>query len=1225
MAEVVLFCLCVSVVTATPPGPYSIIEQGASVFIGEEGLNITHALNAAYGYSDPDGYPAPATIGWWASGYPGNPSFTPSVTINLTERYTDFLVSPADFEGYTGTWWAVVPGLAGSDQVRGVAFMVQDPSLDIKIYEDSKNDVTDTSVPRGTRLQFNIETNMYPSVDYAYRNSGGIPYVYGYIDIKVKDSKGVIYTSLLNDSIGTPNAGPNTILDNLVDTSPWTWGDAFGYSWDTAALLDTIEQISYPAGTYTVWAESTLHGMKDNYKDPSGADYIGKTFSQMHTVTIANTGKAAAVDYIVNTYLKGNSDGNGKQEVLVSDSEIPANSPITLLDGTTIISPEYPTWLGFLDEDKNANWGHLCRIVFYADGQDPVESVSDMPPVGIEMSHAAGKFANPSGMTSIIDPPIPDPICQNPVATNNYALLIAGGGTKETNYARYYNDIKFMYNTLVTDYKYDKSRIRVLMSDGLDDAPDQFDKYNTDGSKHYINSEQNLDGVAGDDVNGAADWNNVTTVLTNWASLTSSQTLLIFTTGHGEKITTNSDPSTNQVNLLLWSSSPYSSTEKITDSDFASYLPPNAKISMMMEQCYSGGFKNNVITGTKIRALATAAQGNQVSHSNDFSYPWITGVAWHDSASTPNWVNADIDNNGLISTYEAFTYANAHDPSGPPPGAGTETPTFNYYGAGNSLYPVACGSTTKSITNVRPSTTPWTGGGTGTVRWSSLGLTGINVRIDLMKGEGEGVPVAVISSSKAATLGTASWTVPAVLDSGAGSDYWIKISTIGSLRPPVIGKSSTFQINSVSATSPATLTINSDDVSLIDITNSQGQTVYIDGVAQNGFTTPHTFTPLTAGTYLVKVSRTCTVPMMPQSVTLGSGAVQTKTYPLSTLTDCENVVFGSISITSEPQEGYHVYLKQGTDPATPYTDMGYETPTIANVEPGVYTVRLEADGYEPGELIVTVLGDDTVYADFVLIPSDTQPPAITHFVATPNPAPVRTPIELTATIDDSASGGSTIDSAEYSPDNGVSWIAMDAVDGVFDSDSENVKATATFSTPGVYTLKMRTTDVFGYNAESGVEFLLIVYDPGAGFVTGGGWITSPAGAYPAQPEMTGRATFGFVSKYLKGAKKPTGTTEFQFRTADLNFKSRSYEWLVVAGPKAQFKGVGTINGQGRYGFMLTATDGALKGGHGTDTFRIKIWDKQSNEIIYDNELGTSDSVNPTTAIGGGSIIIHTGK
>jgi hypothetical protein len=152
-----------------------------------------------------------------------------------------------------------------------------------------------------------------------------------------------------------------------------------------------------------------------------------------------------------------------------------------------------------------------------------------------------------------------------------------------------------------------------------------------------------------------------------------------------------------------------------------------------------------------------------------------------------------------------------------------------------------------------------------------------------------------------------------------------------------------------------------------------------------------------------------------------------------------------------------------------------------------------------------------------------------------------------------------------------------------------------------------------------------VYDPNAGFVTGGGWITSPPGAYIANAALTGKATFGFVSKYQKGKIVPTGKTEFRFNTANLKFKSASYEWLVVAGPKAQFKGVGTINGQGQYGFMLTATDGALNGGGGTDKFRIKIWNKATNAIVYDNEIGTADTANPKTAIGGGSIIIHTGK
>ena len=41
----------------------------------------------------------------------------------------------------------------------------------------------------------------------------------------------------------------------------------------------------------------------------------------------------------------------------------------------------------------------------------------------------------------------------------------------------------------------------------------------------------------------------------------------------------------------------------------------------------------------------------------------------------------------------------------------------------------------------------------------------------------------------------------------------------------------------------------------------------------------------------------------------------------------------------------------------------------------------------------------------------------------------------------------------------------------------------------------------------------VVCDPNGSFVTGGGWIHSPAGAYTANPSRTGQANFGFVSKY----------------------------------------------------------------------------------------------------------------
>jgi hypothetical protein len=141
-------------------------------------------------------------------------------------------------------------------------------------------------------------------------------------------------------------------------------------------------------------------------------------------------------------------------------------------------------------------------------------------------------------------------------------------------------------------------------------------------------------------------------------------------------------------------------------------------------------------------------------------------------------------------------------------------------------------------------------------------------------------------------------------------------------------------------------------------------------------------------------------------------------------------------------------------------------------------------------------------------------------------------------------------------------------------------------------------------------------------VTGGGWIQSPLGAYNPDPTLEGKVTFSFVAKYQKSTHVLKGNTEFHFKVADLNFHSTSYDWLVVAGKQAKFEGSGKINNQGDYGFILSAKDGDLQGGDGIDRFRIKIWDKATNTIIYDSQMGASDNAGPTTELGGGSIVIH---
>ncbi len=184
--------------------------------------------------------------------------------------------------------------------------------------------------------------------------------------------------------------------------------------------------------------------------------------------------------------------------------------------------------------------------------------------------------------------------------------------------------------------------------------------------------------------------------------------------------------------------------------------------------------------------------------------------------------------------------------------------------------------------------------------------------------------------------------------------------------------------------------------------------------------------------------------------------------------------------------------------------------------------------------------------------------------------------------------------------------------------SGNWSTTLTGLDTGVYNIATTVVGEFFTSPTSGA--LVVVYNPSGGFVIGGGSINSPTGAYTPIPTLTGRINFGFVARSQRGATVPTGQTEFQF--VDLNFHSTAYEWLVITGARAQYKGSGTINDAGNYGFILTAIDGDLPGGGGVDRLRIKIWDQVTGAIVYDNQMGAAETADPTTAIAGGSIIIH---
>jgi parallel beta-helix repeat protein len=238
---------------------------------------------------------------------------------------------------------------------------------------------------------------------------------------------------------------------------------------------------------------------------------------------------------------------------------------------------------------------------------------------------------------------------------------------------------------------------------------------------------------------------------------------------------------------------------------------------------------------------------------------------------------------------------------------------------------------------------------------------------------------------------------------------------------------------------------------------------------------------------------------------------------------------------------------------------------------------------------------------------DNISPEITYITGPLDPVQIGDLVQITIDFTDPDEGDTHIATFEWGDEE------IDAVD--VDPGARTITYSHPYTVAGVYTLILTITDESD-ESDSMLYQYVVIFDPDGGFVTGGGWIDSPAGAFPADIDLTGKAHFGFVSKYKKGGHVPIGNTEFLFNAADLNFHSTSYEWLIIAGFKAKFKGSGTINGEGNYGFMLTAIDGELSGG--ADQFRIIIWDKDNNDaVIYDND-GSTD-------LGGGNIKIHIPK
>jgi hypothetical protein len=286
----------------------------------------------------------------------------------------------------------------------------------------------------------------------------------------------------------------------------------------------------------------------------------------------------------------------------------------------------------------------------------------------------------------------------------------------------------------------------------------------------------------------------------------------------------------------------------------------------------------------------------------------------------------------------------------------------------------------------------------------------------------------------------------------------------------------------------------------------------------------------------------------------------------------------------------------------------------------VYAWDLDNDGtFEAGGQSVSFAGVDgpAIYTVGVQVTDEGGLSATaTAIVTVNNLAPLVGPITAPTSP---VKTGVTVNSSASFTDAGIldthtalwDWGDGSTSSGVVTetNGSGSVTGSHSYAEAGLYPITLTVTDKDGGSSQSIFE-AVIVYNPSGGFITGGGWINSPAGAYLEKPTRKGPALAAFAVKYLRSSSiVPTGNFEFLFLAGNLQFQATSFDWLVVdqTSKTAQFQGTGRINGKGSYKFMVWADDNR------PDKMRIKIW-KTDGTLIYD-----TGSNLPLLS---GSIVVH---
>ena len=319
-----------------------------------------------------------------------------------------------------------------------------------------------------------------------------------------------------------------------------------------------------------------------------------------------------------------------------------------------------------IDDHALANWTHPCRWVFVSPTGETetirmVYPPDVLPRMTVEYTSLPITDDGKGQYEEFLAWFTPNVQSTSANAENMYAWIISGGYNQGNNHTRYYGDVQFIYNVLAHDYLIPDDHIIVCFSDGLNPAADL---------SNGLNSNPDFDDDGDSDIIYDATASGVTSGYNAINTMVGADDhLFIFTTDHGSSAKGDFDDPP-EVILNLWNGT-------LDDDTFMTYMDSFSAMSIhvVMEQCFSGGFLEEVVNAgaSQPRTFASAANASESSWAgetypeyDEYVYYWsgaVHGSIPPSSGPGPGALPGDPDMNadGSVSMYEAATKAEEWD------------------------------------------------------------------------------------------------------------------------------------------------------------------------------------------------------------------------------------------------------------------------------------------------------------------------------------------------------------------------------------------------------------------------------------------------------------------------------------------------------------------------------------------------------------------------------------